>query len=356
MKIITIIGARPQFIKAATVSYELSKYNDVKEIIVHTGQHFDKNMSEVFFQEMKIPKIDYNLNINKLSHGAMTGRMIEKLEKILLIEKPDWVIVYGDTNSTLAGALAAKKLHIKLAHIEAGLRSFNMEMPEEINRILTDRISDILFCPTKKAVENLKSEGFDNFKSKNFVCGDVMYDAAVRFMKLAKKPEGIIPDNFILATVHRAENTNKIEKLKDIFKAFNIIANKTPIVFPMHPRTKHIIKTNNISINNKNIIIIPPVSYLEMIYLLKNCNMVMTDSGGVQKEAFFFKKACITLRKETEWIELVENGVNIITDSDTKTIIGAFNEMNNKKIMFDFNPYGNGNAAKIIVNTIVSSL
>ncbi|MBN2893863.1 MAG: UDP-N-acetylglucosamine 2-epimerase (non-hydrolyzing) [Bacteroidales bacterium] len=351
MKIITIVGARPQFIKAAAISREIEKYSDIEEIIVHTGQHYDKNMSEIFFEEMKIPRPKYNLGINSLSHGAMTGRMLEKIEEIILDEKPDFVVVFGDTNSTLAGALAAKKLHVKIAHVEAGLRSLNMKMPEEVNRILTDRISDILFCPTDKAVENLNSEGFRNFETRIVKSGDVMQDTAMFYSKFAKKPEFEISEKYILATIHRAENTDVPERLKSIFSAFKEISKTIDIVLPLHPRTKKIIE--NLGLKTHGIKIVDPVSYLEVVYLLKNANLVMTDSGGVQKEAFFFQKPCVTLRDETEWVELIENGYNLIVGANSQKIISASLEMLNKEIDYSRNLYGGGTAAEKIVKELL---
>lgn len=353
IKIITIIGARPQFIKAAVVSRVLKQRNDIREVIVHTGQHFDTNMSDIFFDEMDIPKPEYNLNINGLGHGAMTGQMLEKIEEILLKEKPDWVLVYGDTNSTLAGALAAKKLHIKLAHVEAGLRSFNMSMPEEINRILTDRISDVLFCPTETAVQNLKNEGYENIGCRIENTGDVMYDAAIYYTDKAKKPNIKLPDEFILCTLHRAENTDNDVSLKNIFEALSSISKEIPIVLPLHPRTKNKLKSLNHKFNQDQIIFIEPVSYLEMIFLIKNCRIVMTDSGGLQKEAFYFQKYCLTLREETEWIELVENKVNVLCGSNKKLIISKYDEL--KKLynaVQTKNLYGKGNAGELIIKYI----
>ncbi len=351
MKIVTVIGARPQFIKAAAVSREIEKYPQIKEIIVHTGQHFDENMSDIFFKELHIPKPDYNLDIHGLNHGAMTGQMLEKIEEVLIKEKPDWVLVYGDTNSTIAGALAASKLHIKTAHVEAGLRSFNMRMPEEINRILTDRISNLLFCPTQKAVENLKNEGFENFSFAKIVkSGDVMQDAALFYENLAKKPKNVNLENFILSTIHRAENTDNENRITEIFKTLNEIAKETPVVLPLHPRTKKILK--NLNINTSNINIIEPVGYLQMVWLLKNSKMVMTDSGGLQKEAFFFKKPCITLRDETEWVELVENGFNKIVGANREKILKAYQEMKDINLDFSKDLYGGGKASKIIVKEL----
>ena len=354
MKLLTIIGARPQFIKAAAVSREIKKHKDIKEVIVHTGQHFDTNMSDIFFEELHIPKPDYNLDINGLNHGAMTGQMLEKIEEVLLREKPDWVLVYGDTNSTIAGALAASKLHIKTAHVEAGLRSFNMKMPEEINRILTDRISNILFCPTDKAVENLKDEGFERFENSIITkSGDVMQDAAVYYDSFSKKPENPdIEGDFVLSTIHRAENTDDEKRLRDIFDALNEIAKTKTIILPLHPRTKKIIQNLNLSANN--IMIIEPVGYLQMVWLLQNCSLVMTDSGGLQKEAFFFKKPCITLRDETEWVELVQNGFNQIVGADREKILEAYKEVQDKEINFDMNLYGGGKASQNIISKLRS--
>jgi UDP-GlcNAc3NAcA epimerase len=351
-KILTIVGARPQFIKAGAVSREIQQSDNLKEIIVHTGQHYDNNMSDIFFEEMHIPKPDYYLGIGGKSHGAMTGEMIMKLEEIMLKEKPDVVLVYGDTNSTLAGAIAASKLHIPIAHVEAGLRSFNMKMPEEINRILTDRVSKWLFCPTDKAVENLKEEGFDRFDCEVIKSGDVMQDAALFYKKYAKKPKNLdIKNEFILSTVHRAENTDNVTRLKNIFEALDEIAKEIQVILPLHPRTKKILKQNNINFENINII--EPVGYLEMIWLLDKSKMVITDSGGLQKEAFFFKKPCITLRDETEWVELIENNFNVLVGNDKNKIIKAFK---NHKFNDDFNLnlYGNGAASKNVIKTLIS--
>ncbi len=351
MKLITIIGARPQFIKAAAVSREIAKHNDIKEIIVHTGQHFDANMSEIFFEQMQIPKPDYNLEINSLSHGAMTGRMIEKIEEVLLIEKPDWVMVYGDTNSTIAGSLAAKKLHIKVAHVEAGLRSFNRKMPEEINRILTDKISDLLLCPTDLAVKNLQNEGIGNNSLIRVVkSGDVMQDAAIFYSDMAQKPEIGIPEEFVLATIHRAENTDDPKRLKSIVDALNKIHEEVPIILPIHPRTRKILEKNNLKTEFS---MIDPVGYLEMIYLLKTCSLVMTDSGGLQKEAFFFEKPCVTLRDETEWVELVENGFNLIVGADEEKIVSGYRKMIKTQKDYDINLYGNGEASQKIITELL---
>ena len=350
MKIVTILGARPQFIKAGNVSRAIAKCKEMQEVIVHTGQHFDANMSDIFFDEMKIPKPNYNLNINGLGHGAMTGQMLEKIEEVLLKEVPDWVIVYGDTNSTIAGALAASKLHIKVAHVEAGLRSFNMNMPEEVNRILTDRISNILFCPTQSAVDNLEKEGHRRFNIQIVKNGDVMQDGALFYKDFARKPNIELADTYILSTVHRAENTDDPTRLKAIFEALNSIAKEMQIVLPLHPRTKNIL--NNLKLNIQNLTLIDPVGYLEMVYLIKNAKMIMTDSGGLQKEAFFFEKPCITLRDETEWVELVENGFNVLAGANRDKIIDLYHryEFNND---FSVNLYGSGKASEKIVEKLL---
>jgi UDP-GlcNAc3NAcA epimerase len=350
MKIITVIGARPQFIKASSLSRELSKHKNIDEVIIHTGQHFDKNMSKIFFDEMEIPIPKYNLQINSLSHGAMTGQMLEEIEKVLLIEKPDWVVVYGDTNSTLAGALAAKKLHIKVAHIEAGLRSFDMKMPEEVNRILTDNISDILFCPTESAIENLTNEGFLN-KNINIVnCGDIMYESALYYRNKAKNNSSY-KDGFILATIHRQENTNDKQKLSRIIESFNdLVKLGEQLIIPVHPRTKNMIEKFELKVD---FTIIEPVGYLEMIQLLDKCKIVITDSGGLQKEAYFFNKFCITLRDSTEWLELIENDVNVLLDIDVHLTKEIY-KLVDRKIENSSELYGNGMSSKTIVENLMN--
>ena len=353
MKIVTVIGARPQFIKAAVVSRAIAAHKDIKEVIVHTGQHFDANMSDIFFEEMCIPKPDYNLNVNGLGHGAMTGQMLEKIEAVLLQEKPDWVLVYGDTNSTIAGALAAKKLHIKVGHVEAGLRSFNMDMPEEINRILTDRISDILFCPTETAVNNLKKEGYENINCRIVRNGDVMQDAALFYAGRAERPKADIPEDFVLCSVHRAENTDDPERLRNIFSALEEISKTCRVVLPLHPRTKGKLSAIGYDTNNSHILFIEPVGYLEMVWMLKHCRLVMTDSGGLQKEAYFFDKDCITFRDETEWVELVKYGYNFLAGDDKGKIISLYNHISDKNNIEQKTPlYGNGNAGDLIVETL----
>ncbi|AYD39336.1 UDP-N-acetylglucosamine 2-epimerase (non-hydrolyzing) [Clostridium fermenticellae] len=351
MRVSTILGARPQFIKAAVVSKKIREKN--KEIIIHTGQHYDDNMSKIFFDELEIPKPDYNLNIGSGYHGFQTGNMLIKIEDILLKEKPDIVLVYGDTNSTIAGALAASKLLIPIAHIEAGLRSFNKNMPEEQNRILTDHISDYLFAPTETSEINLKKEGI----SRNvFKIGDVMYDGILHFSKLASVKSMIISrlnirDKYILATIHRAENTNDISKLKNIVQALNESGKR--IILPLHPRTQKYISQYNLKISS-NVSIIHPIGYLDMLMLEKNAEKILTDSGGVQKEAFFLGKPCITLREETEWIETVNNGWNILVGSNAKKIIQSINEFLPQKERKNY--FGNGDAADKIVNILNKGL
>jgi UDP-GlcNAc3NAcA epimerase len=316
-------------------------------------------MSAVFFKEMDIPEPDYHLEINSLSHGAMTGRMIEKIEEVLLKEKPDLVMVYGDTNSTLAGALAAKKMNIKVAHVEAGLRSFNMNMPEEINRILTDRISDLLFCPTENARNNLLHEGYQNFKCLIQEVGDVMYDAALFYGAMSSQRSDILnrmrlnKGDYVLCTIHRQENTNNLENFKSIISALNDINREVRIVLPLHPRSRKILGQNNINLVFDSI---EPVGYFDIIELLKNCNLVITDSGGMQKEAYFFNKYCITLREETEWIELTDNHFNLLTGSDPIRIKKGFTEFKGKQISEVIPLYGMGDASNKIVKFLISNL
>lgn len=349
MKILTVIGARPQFIKAATVSNKIRR-NGNTEILVHTGQHYDNNMSDIFFKELGIPKPDYNLSIGSSNHGHQTGSMLMALEDIYLKEKPDMVLVYGDTNSTLAGSLCASKLLIPVAHVEAGLRSFNKAMPEEQNRILTDHISELLFTPTLTAVNNLKAE---NVTKGVHNVGDVMYDAVNLFKERAKEVSTITrdldlaPESYILSTIHRAENTDSIERLTSIIKALSECGKK--IILPLHPRTKKFISEYNLHVGD-NIKIIDPVGYLEMLALQENSAKIVTDSGGVQKEAYFLKKPCITMRDETEWVETVNNGWNVIVGSDSNKI---------KNAIENFNPtgtpasaFGSGDTSSLITDII----
>jgi UDP-GlcNAc3NAcA epimerase len=352
MKIVTVLGARPQFIKAGSVSREIARHPDLNEVILHTGQHYDSNMSDVFFDEMKIPSPDYFLGIGGGSHGAMTGKMIEKIEAVLVKERPDFLLVYGDTNSTLAGALAAAKLKIKIAHVEAGLRSFNNNMPEEINRILTDRVSRHLFCPTQTAVNNLLKEGVEHWETDVHLVGDVMQDGALFYRGLSERPEHLDLDSeFILVTCHRAENTDDHDRLLSIVSSLNELSETINIVLPIHPRTK--IKLENLHIPlSKKIIIIDPVGYLQMIWLIDNCKLVITDSGGLQKEAFFFSKNCITMRDETEWTELVDYNYNILVGADSESILNAYFS---HSFANDFGRdlYGAGEASGLIIEKLI---
>jgi len=352
-RILTIIGARPQFIKASVVSRAIQSAVGIEEVILHTGQHFDSNMSDVFFNQLGIPKPDIQLDIHGGNHGEMTGRMLIEIEQALLRHKPDRVLVYGDTNSTLAGALAAAKLHIPVAHVEAGLRSFNMDMPEEINRILTDQISDMLFCPTSTAVKNLRNEGFESKSNKVIQVGDVMQDAALLFAAKAVAPAGgNLPERFVLATLHRAENTDNPERLACIVEALNEIhKNLIPVVLPLHPRTRKLVAEQGLSLD---VHIIEPVGYFEMVWLLDHCDLVLTDSGGVQKEAFFFGKACVTMRDQTEWVELVDEGANELVGAETRTIVDAVARNRGRKVTDAKNLYGGGKASESIVSHLAS--
>ncbi|MCD6724260.1 UDP-N-acetylglucosamine 2-epimerase (non-hydrolyzing) [Vibrio cholerae] len=357
MKILTILGARPQFIKAGSVSREILRIKstgvDIEEVIVHTGQHYDANMSDIFFEEMKIPRPNYYLGIGGKSHGAMTGQMIEKIENVLLEEKPDWVLVYGDTNSTLAGAISASKLNVKIAHVEAGLRSFNMGMPEEINRILTDRLSNLLFCPTKKAFDNLVSEAHDKWNFGSYLCltGDVMQDGAIFYQSLAQKPTSFsIEMNYVLCTLHRAENTDDPERLREIIFALTEISKTCQVILPLHPRTKKVIQSHMLDLSS--LTIVDPVGYLNMVWLINNSKIILTDSGGLQKEAFFFEKPCITMRDETEWIELVDNNYNILVGARKDKILDAYNNHHfNTDFSQDF--YGAGKASEAIISRLL---
>ena len=378
LKILTIIGARPQIIKAAALSRAIRKhFNDrIREVIVHTGQHYDEKMSQIFIQELEIPEPDYNLNIGSGTHGRQTGRMTESIEEVLMKEKPGYVIIYGDTNSTLAGSVAAAKLHLPVVHIEAGLRSFNKSMPEEINRIVCDHISTLLFSPTRTGYKNLMREGFNPNSSKPhtadrpgiFHCGDVMYDNSIHFKGIAATKSHILEENglregeFILGTIHRDNNTDKPERLNALFGTLLEIAENQNerVVLPLHPRTSRAL-SNSPDLENrlkqsKNILLLPPVSFLDMIMLESHCSLVMTDSGGVQKEAYFFQKPCIILRSETEWTEIVEAGAGIITDADPERIMEAFHHFNKtaRDIYFP-QIFGDGAAAEFICRTILEN-
>ncbi len=349
IKIASLIGARPQIIKAAPVTRKIASRRDIEELIIHTGQHFSGNMSDIFIRDLMVLKPGYNLKLNRLEYGTMIGRMITGLEGILKKECPDVVLVYGDTNSTLAGALAAKNLGLKIAHVEAGLRSYDTRMPEEINRVLTDRMSDILFCPTDRAVNNLKSEGFGRLKKRIVNSGDIMKEAHLFCRGLEKKPAIEVPDDFVLATVHRAENTDDPDRLRTIFRALNRISREQKIIMPLHPRTAGAIKRAGIKTDLKPV---APVGYLEMAYLLKRCSLVMTDSGGLQKEAFFFKRPCVTLRACTEWTELVDGGFNLLAGGGSEAIYEGYKKMCSKKLVFNKVLYGSRDASEIIIREL----
>ena len=352
-KLLTIIGARPQFIKASVVSKAIAETDGLREVIVHTGQHFDANMSDIFFDQLAIPRPHHQLDIHGGSHGGMTGRMLIEIERVLQQERPDCVMVYGDTNSTLAGALAAVKLHIPVAHVEAGLRSFNMQMPEEVNRILTDRVSNILFCPTDAAAGNLAKEGFPYTMASGqpqhiAQVGDVMQDSAQLFSSRASAPEGVaLGDGFVLATIHRAENTDTPDRLAAIIAALDAVAQTTPVVLPMHPRTRGVLAQRGI--NPRHITLIEPVGYLQMLWLLQHCGLVVTDSGGVQKEAFFMGKACVTLRDQTEWVELLQVGANELVGADQAKILDAIQRNLGRLVRDEGALYGGGQAAGRVV-------
>jgi UDP-GlcNAc3NAcA epimerase len=361
MKIVSVVGARPQFIKAAAISRGIKELNRkarrkrIEEVLVHTGQHYDPNMSQVFFDELEIRKADYNLGVGSASHGVQTGRMLQKLEPVLLDEKPDVVLVYGDTNSTLAGAIAAVKLHIPVAHVEAGLRSFNRLMPEEINRVVADHVSDILFCPTDSAVENLAKEGIVKNVHK---VGDVMYDCALYYAQKAETHGDLLPglnlsvQEYALVTIHRAENTDDPDRLRSIFRGLNLVAESAlPVIVPLHPRTRNRISSLELKLSGR-LRLLTPVSYLDMILLEKSARVVITDSGGVQKEAYFYKVPCVTLRDETEWVETVESGWNIVAGSEARRIAEAAKTAH--KPARWRNHYGDGNAARHILDILLS--
>ena len=358
MKILTIIGARPQFIKAAPLSKNFLE-NNIHEILVHTGQHYSRNMSDIFFDELEMEQPHYNLEIGSFTHGKQTGRMIEKIEEVLLIEKPDSVIVYGDTNSTLAGVIAASKINIPVLHIEAGLRSFNMKMAEEQNRIITDHLSSLLFTPTKEASKNLLKENID--QKKIILSGDIMLDAVNMFYELAIKKSNIIDilnlnsSKFCLLTIHRAENTNDVRSLEILFKNLVKIRHEYKIIFPIHPRTKKILGESLINeCTKKGIQFIEPIGYLDMLMLEKNSSIIITDSGGVQKEAFFSKVPCIVIREETEWVELIKLGYNKICKKENFNKIDSMIYSMISISISKSNIFGNGHAAKKIYEKIIS--
>lgn len=379
IKIVTIIGARPQIIKSSALSRTIKEHflKQIKEIIVHTGQHYDENMSQIFFDELGIPKADYNLNVGSDIHGRQTAKMIVGIEDILIETKPDFLIIYGDTNSTLAGAIAASKLHIPIVHIEAGMRSFNKAMPEEINRIVCDHCSTLLFSPTITGYDNLLKEGFK--KDSNppyhvdnphiYHCGDIMFDNSIYYAVKAEKTSSIlqknelVENNFLLATIHRDANTDNKERLNSIFRALNRISieNNITLLLPLHPRTSKLLNINldpslyNSIKDNRLFKIIEPVSFLDMIMLENKCKMVFTDSGGVQKEAYYFQKPCIILRPETEWVEIVQNNAGLLADADENKIVNAYEHFKNDKHSTFPNIFGNGKAAEFICRELIAA-
>jgi UDP-GlcNAc3NAcA epimerase len=374
MRVVTIVGARPQFIKAATVSRAIQAFNrrhrskkKIHEILVHTGQHYDYLMNKIFFEELEIPKPNYYLGVGSGSHARQTATMLERIELVLQKEKPEAVMVYGDTNTTLAGALVAAKLNIPVAHVEAGLRSFNRAMPEEINRLLTDHLSSLLFCPTAQAVKNLLKEGIsDGGERVVEQVGDVMYDSVLYYSEIAKRRSTILQDlnllvpktlnsklithNYYLVTLHRAENTDDPRRLKSILGALNEIGKDMPIIFPLHPRTKKMIRAYHLVPETRNIRLIEPASYLDMLELERNARAILTDSGGVQKEAYWFKVSCFTLRDETEWVETVKSGWNILVKPGEKKIVEAVRNWKvRKRISEQKRIFGDGKASERII-------
>lgn len=360
IRIVTIVGARPQFIKASAVSHAIARRSDVEEILVHTGQHYDENMSDVFFDELAIPKPSYHLGVGSAPHGAQTGRMLEAIERVLLELRPNWLLVYGDTNSTLAGAIAASKLHVPIAHVEAGLRSFNRRMPEEINRVLTDHTADLLFAPTEVAMKHLLAEGIPATRIRQV--GDVMYDVALWQAERAKEQSrvlethNLIEQGYVLATIHRAENTDSPERLTAIIKGLAEAADELPIVLPLHPRTRQVLAHSaDLQDAANRLRLIEPVGYLDMVRLEQAARLIATDSGGVQKEAFFHGTPCVTLRDETEWVELIELGWNrLVSPSNSDVVTKVLQNALAGGAGRPGRPYGDGHAADYIVEALVA--
>ncbi len=348
MKILNVVGARPQFIKAAVISRVVRRIPEIEEVVVHTGQHYDINMSKIFFSELGIPEPHINLEVGSASHAMQTAMIMERIEKVLEQENPDWVIVYGDTNSTLAGALAATKMNLKVCHVEAGLRSFNRQMPEETNRIVTDHVSDYLFAPTMHALELLNNEGLGN---KSIFVGDVMYDSLLHYkdmVDLKFRLSDFMPYNdYYLATVHRQENTDDMIKLKNLFSALGKL--DYPILLPLHPRTRKLIGSDKVY---SNVMIIEPVGYLEMIFLMKNARKILTDSGGIQKEAYLLQKPCITLREETEWVETLTGNWNFLVGMNENLLKDKI-KVNNYGPQNNY--FGEGNAAEKIIKKLMEA-
>lgn len=358
-KVLTVVGARPQFIKAAAVSRAIKARSEsgLTEVLVHTGQHYDKMMSDVFFEELGMDAPAHNLAIAGGGHGAMTGRMLEALERVFIDERPDWVLIYGDTNSTLAAALAASKLHIPIAHVEAGLRSFNMRMPEEVNRIVADRLSTLLLCPTGASIRNLQAEGVTQGVH---LVGDVMYDVALHFARAAEEHVelvtqlGLKPRAYALATCHRAETTDDPALLGGVVAGLAAIAKQRPVVLPIHPRTRGKLAEFGLTDQLGGVQLIEPVSYLDMVTLEKNAEVIVTDSGGIQKEAFFYRVPCITTRRETEWVETVDSGWNVLVGTDSQAMVAAVEGLAQRQRL-DVQPYGNGDAANRILDLLTSA-
>lgn len=359
MKVVTVIGARPQFIKAAPVSAALAAGGVIDEVVVHTGQHYDDNMSRVFFDELGMREPALHLGVGGGSHGAMTGRMLEAIEGVLLADLPDWVLVYGDTNSTLAGALAAAKLHVPVAHVEAGLRSFNRRMPEELNRVLTDHLAELLFAPTETAVDNLSAEGIAGPAVQ--LVGDVMYDVALQTLAKGEGVDrlgrfGLLPGGYVLATIHRAENTDNPAVLASIFLGLSAVAERHQVVVPLHPRTEAALRASGLLDEaGRRLRLLPPVGYLDMVALERGALLIATDSGGVQKEAYFHRVPCVTLREETEWVELVEHGWNRLVsptnaDEVAAAILGSIGSQGR-----EIQLYGGGKAAHTIARILAAA-
>lgn len=358
MKIVTVVGARPQFIKAAAVSRVIRRDypGRIEEVLVHTGQHYDNNMSAVFFEELGIPEPAHHLEISGGGHGAMTGRMLQALEGVLEQEKPDWVLIYGDTNSTLAAALAAVKMHIRVAHVEAGLRSFNMRMPEEVNRILADRVSTLLFCPTQTAVDHLRHEGITVGVR---LVGDVMFDVSLYYRDLARQTSGVLQrfglaeGGYVLTTCHRAENTDDPTRLEAILRALGDIAKVLPVLLPLHPRTRNIIAQRGLGEALGKVTLVEPLAFMDMVRLEQSARVILTDSGGVQKEAFFYEVPCVTMRDETEWTETVDLGWNRLTGADRGRIVDAVLTERPAPLTSHAQPYGTGVAAEAILEAML---
>ena len=359
MKILQIIGARPQFVKAAVVTRSIQQ-KGLETVIVHTGQHYDYNMSDIFFEELELPTPKYNLGIGACGHGAMTGRMMEKIEELLIEEKPDWVMVYGDTNSTLAGAISAAKLHIPVAHVEAGLRSFNREMPEELNRLLTDHCSDLLLVPNQSAAAHLHQEGIS--PSKICECGDVMYDASLYYRKKVNgsmdllTPLGLNSKEYALVTVHRAENTDEDERLHSIVDSLIDLTKTLPVLVPLHPRTRAALtRIGRLEEVESSLHVIDPVGYLEMVYLENHAKLIVTDSGGVQKEAYFFQVPCVILRDQTEWVELVDEGYHRLLKVGKEDLVEACQQLLGATFKWDRALYGKGDAGDRMIASLVEA-